>query len=394
MSILNAGTAEGKVPALDNTEGAINMKTITATAVILCTAAVAWGQQSNSASQGPDRDTVGPKGNRIHLLLSAPAEAERRGNAPTGFAVTATNLIYGTGPVMRNPTNYLIFWQPAPQAGGSFTAPPFPAGYQAGVEKFFQNVGGTPFYNIVTQYNDSTAVPVPNATSLGAPSYTDTTNAGPSGCDGLPSGTVGNTPDCPLTDGDIQSEVTAAIKANPAWASPGINVEYFVFTPSGVGECSGLQKDGVTWNCFTVTPLGTNESGAFCAYHSFFSGNTIYAFQPFASTGNCFPSMAIQNLGYPNGVAVDVVLGEVSHEMIESNTDPHLDAWRGTGLNSDEIGDKCNFIYGYLAPDGTDIVLNGTRYKIQEEFSNDVTQCTKRYGPSPVTANPVTLAIG
>ena len=80
--------------------------------------------------------------------------------------------------------------------------------------------------------------------------------------------------------------------------------------------------------------------------------------------------------------------------MIESNTDPLLNAWQGTGGGSDEIGDKCNFIYGYLAPDGTDIVLNGNRFKIQEEFSNDVTACTKRYGPSPVTAIPGTLAFG
>ena len=94
------------------------MKTITATAVILCTAAVAWGQQSNSASQGPDRDTVAPKGNRIHHLLSAPAEAQRRAQeAPVGFAATGTNLVYGgSGPVMRNPTNYLIFWQPPSRA--------------------------------------------------------------------------------------------------------------------------------------------------------------------------------------------------------------------------------------------------------------------------------------
>ena len=239
-------------------------------------------------------------------MLSAPAEAERRGNAPTGFAVTATNLIYGTGPVMRNPTNYFIFWQPAPQAGGSFTAPAFPAGYQAGVEKFFQNVGGTPFYNIVTQYNDSTAVPVPNATSLGAPSYTDTTTAAPSGCNGTASGTVGATPNCPLTDGDIQNEVTVAIKANPAWATPGINVEYFVFTPSDVGECSDLQKDGVTWNCFTINNppgLGPNEAGVFCAYHSFFGSNTIYAYLPFSSNGPLLSVQCNSKSGLPERIS-------------------------------------------------------------------------------------------
>jgi hypothetical protein len=271
---------------------------------------------------------------------------------------------------MRNPTNYLIFWQPPGRAA-------FPAGYQAGIEQFFQNVGGTPFYNIVTQYNDSSGVPVPNSASLGAPSFTDTTTAAPSGNDG----TIAH----PLTDGDIQNEVTVALAANPAWASPSVNVEYFVFTPSDVDECFSSSS------CFSING-GSN--GKYCAYHTFFNGTTIYAYMPFASNGSCFPSNAIQSLGSPNGVAVDIVLGAVSHEMIESNTDPLLNAWQGTGGISDEIGDKCAFIYGYVAPDGTSVVLNGNRYQIQEEFSNDVTACAKRYGAAPVTGTPGPVAFG
>ena len=333
-------------------------------------ATLAWGQQTARSHQA-----VSDSGNVVHMLFSAPIEAQNAAqNAPAaqgaGFAPTATNLVYGTGPVMRNPTNYLIFWQPPGRAA-------FPAGYQTAIEKFFQNVGGTPFYNIVTQYGDSSGTPVPNATSLGAPSFTDTTTAPPSGNDG----TVAH----PLTDGDIQNEVTVALAANPAWASPSVNVEYFVFTPSDVDECFNSSS------CFAITG-GSN--GAYCAYHSFFNGTTIYAYQPFASNGSCYPSTAIQNLGYPNSQAVDVVLGEVSHEMIESNTDPLLNAWQGTSGITDEIGDKCNFIFGYVAPDGTNVVLNGNRFKIQEEFSNDITACTKRYGPSPVTANPGPVAFG
>jgi len=339
-------------------------------AVVAGMATLAWGQQTARSHEASSTS-----GNVVHMLFSAPVEAQNAAqnagpNAPIAFAPTATNLVYGTGPVMRNPTNYLIFWQPPGRAA-------FPAGYQTAIEKFFENIGGTPFYNIVTQYGDSSGNPVPNATSLGAPSFTDTTTVPPSGNDG----TIAN----PLTDGDIQNEVTVALAANPAWASPSVNVEYFVFTPSDVDECSD------STHCFAITG-GSN--GVFCAYHSFFSSATVYAYQPFASAGSCFPSNAIQNLGYPNSLAVDVVLGEVSHEMIESNTDPLLNAWKGTGGNSDEIGDKCNFIFGYVAPDGTNIVLNGNRFKIQEEFSNDVTACTKRFGPAPVTVNPAPVAFG
>ena len=54
-----------------------------------------------------------------------------------------------------------------------------------------------------------------------------------------------------------------------------------------------------------------------------------------------------------------------SHEEIESNTDPFLNAW--IDVCGGEIGDKCAYNYGYLAPDGTNIVLNGDRYQIQQE---------------------------
>ena len=227
------------------------MKNFTAAAVILCIASVASGQQSNASAGGLSRRAIGAKGNPIHHFfgprrsaISGPAGRRARLSRlrlqfrRTAFPQDArlANLVYGSGPVMRNPTNYLIFWQPA----GGF-APAFPAGYQAGVEKFFPNVGGTPFYNIVTQYGDSTGVPVPNSASLGAPSWTDTATAAPSGCDGTSTGDVGGTPHCPLTDGDIQNEVTAALAANPKWIRPGNNVEYFCVYAIRVGECTSKE---------------------------------------------------------------------------------------------------------------------------------------------------------
>lgn len=374
------------------------MKNYVATAVLLCACTVASGQQSTSNGKGPDREIIGPKGNRIHHFFSAPAEKQFRaqhGNA-AGFACTSTPpgctttpLIYGGGPVMRNPTNYLIFWQPP---GGVAAA--FPAGYQAGIENFFQNLGGTPFYNIVSQYNDTSGQPVPDSESLGAPSWTDTTTPAPSGCDGTATGTVGSTPHCPLTDADIQNEVSVALKANPQWAAPGINVEYFVYTPGNVGECDGPGSDG-NQQCFAINGgVGPGQDSVFCAYHSYFNSNTIYAFIAFASGGSCYGPSAVQALGYPNSQTLDIVLSPSSHEMIESNTDPLINAWQGAGGGQDEIGDKCAYIYGYVAPDGTNVVLNGNRYQIQEEFSNDFGSCTKRYGPDPVVGIPGTLAFG
>jgi len=58
-------------------------------------------------------------GNLIHIM--PPPAPPSTPSTPTPlsprFAVTASNLVYGGGPVMRNPTNYIIFWQPPGQSG-------------------------------------------------------------------------------------------------------------------------------------------------------------------------------------------------------------------------------------------------------------------------------------
>lgn len=407
---------------------------ISAVVLILTSLAPFARGQSADASKGEQgkisHEGVAPKGNTVHHFFSASREAEYRkqqadsssaefacSNPPSAGNCSGSALQYMGGPVMRNPTNYLIFWVPQPPSGD--TNPPtvsgFPAGFQASIENFFQNLSGTPFYNIVTQYNDSSGAPVPNSESLGGPSWTDTSSVAASGCDGTPTGAYGATPNCPLQDSDIQNEVSVALAANPTWLQPPqISVEYIVFTPAGIGECSNQNAMSV-WQCFAINGgVGPNEQGAFCAYHSVFnassSNGTIYAYEAFASDGNCHGV----NFGYtppnfktnfPNSAAVDIQLSPVSHEMIESNTDPLPgvnSAWQGPspGFGSDEIGDKCAYDYGYMAPDGTSMVLNGNRYQIQQEFSNDLITacggasappycaCTKRYGPSPEVSIP------
>ena len=340
--------------------------------------------QSSARAQNHEFRSDSREKNTIHILRSSLGQPGSASGI-TPFAVTATNLVQGSGPVMRNPTNYLIFWQPPGRAA-------FPAGYQTGIETFFKRVGGTPFYNIVTQYNDKSGNPAPpNATSWGG-SWVDN-SAASSGCNGSV-GAVGATPNCPLTDGDVQAEVDKAIAANPAWTAPGINVEYFVFTPSDVDECAGKDSDGNA-SCFAINGgPGPKENSDFCAYHSFYGGTKIYAYQPFAANGSCYPPSNIQATGYPNGANLDIVLSTVSHELIESNTDPHINAWKGTGGNDDEIGDKCSYKYGFVAPDGTSTLLNGTRYQIQTEWSNAVTGCAKRYGNTPALSVPTTLNFG
>lgn len=357
--------------------------------VIFCCTSIAYGgpppATGATASVG-GLNVVTDTGGTVHVFLSTEAQKQAdAARAASAAACVPGDLLYNGGSVMRNPTNYLIFWVPQAPPGGTARLP-FPAGYQAGVEKFFQDLSATPFYNIVTQYNDTTATPVPDSESLGGPSFLDTTTVAPSGCDGTATGAVGATPHCPLTDGDIQHEVDVALAANPTWAKPGPNVEYFVYTPSDAGECNGTNMMGMN-TCFAINGgVGTNEVGQYCAYHGV-HGAGPYAFQPFSGNGSCNT-----NVAFPNGQNVDNVLNSTSHEMIESNTDPFLNAW--IDVCGAEIGDKCNFIFGFTTVDGTNIVLNGDRYQIQEEFSNDIHGCAKRFGDPPVTSVPSSLDFG
>jgi hypothetical protein len=320
---------------------------------------------------------VSTNGNAARLFLSRPAVEQLHGNVAGAAVIGAngtTDLLYHGGPVMRNPVNYLIFWQPTGFASS------FPAGFQAGIQRFFQDVGDTPYYNINSQYNDTSGVPVPNSASFGG-AFTYTAAYPHAG-----------TQADPLTDADIQAAVTAAIAANPGWVAPGINTMYFVFTAPTVHQCFNAT------NCF-AQPDETN--GKYCAYHSMFgsaSAPRIYAFEPFDQDAGA--SCTGQSV-FPNGQAIDVQLSTVSHEMVEANTDPGAgsgivtDGWYDTDGLSGENGDKCAYNYGYVAPDGTNIVLNGNPYQLQQEWSNNPLRgCVKRYGDAPVTAVQGSLNFG
>src|SRR6476646_9734423 len=77
---------------------------------LLFTGVLAWGQLVPGNAH--PRDVVNNKGQKAHLLLSTNLEAAHHpAGQSIGSAPTATRMVYGGGPVMRNPTNYLIFWQ-------------------------------------------------------------------------------------------------------------------------------------------------------------------------------------------------------------------------------------------------------------------------------------------
>lgn len=302
-------------------------------------------------------DVKSAHGNRAHLM---PTYRAFRHAAADGTFDSTSPLVQGSGPIMEEPTNYLIFWQPP----GTH----FPSGYQAAIEQFFKDVGGTPFLQIEKQYCGSGGK-CPKGISHYGGTWTDT-NAYP----GTDDGSTTN----PLTDGDMQTAVNDAIGANSSWNGPGTNTMYFVFT----GIIDGTSPAEPIHSCMgsdCFAGLDTNPSGsAYCAYHGNFSssGNdVIYAVQPEDALGACYPG-SYNGGPYPNGAGnVDITLSAVSHEMFEANTDPDLSNWRDS--TGDEIGDKCAYHYPWGDPnagpfesDGTNIVLNGDPYSLQTEWSN------------------------
>ncbi len=242
------------------------------------------------------------------------------------LAASSNNLNYAGGPVMGGTTAvYAIFWEPT----GSVSA-----NYNSLIQRYFNDVGGTPLYHNNTQYTDANGN-VPTNSFL-AGSWVDTSAY----------------PESPLLDSDIQNEVTNALNTN-GW-TPSINTIFFVFLEQNQDLCF----DSTYSQC---------ASNSFCAYHNYFGTNTIYAAMPYAASFSCNPNTS------PNTDDADQTINVTSHEQMEAATDPLLNAW--TDASGQEIGDKCAWQFGPLDAAGGDVNWNGDEYIVQQEWDNAVSGC-------------------
>lgn len=293
----------------------------------------------------------------IHKLAPPPRESEVAGVCSiSDQAPTAGNLVYGGGPVMITTTAYTIFWSPNSTIS---------ANYRTLLNRYFQDIGGTAFNNINTQYYQNPGPTyITNTTTFGG-TWLDTTNVYPGGR---------GTPADPLTGQDLKDEIVRALTANPSWNPPNGAKLYFVFTEKDIESCADTFS-GCTPGV-TSPPPG---AGSYCAYHDHFNngGNlVIWSNMPYAASwGGCIAITCS-----PNGdFDADVELSPTSHEHFEAVTDPLWDGpngWTGPGF---ENGDKCAYNYGPLQADGHNLVLSGNPYIIQREWSNADSGCVTRY---------------
>jgi hypothetical protein len=222
------------------------------------------------------------------------------------------------------------------------------------IDRFLNDTSGTSYYNILNQYPDNiNGAPLDNSILGG--SYLDTTPYPAAG-----------TRTNPLYDKDIQAEVTRAMKANN-WV-PGPNKVFHVFTGYGIESCFDSTNTGCTFN-------------AYCAYHDFFTRNSqsiIYSNMPDFNGfgGHCTP---VQQQ-FPNSDSyADPEINILSHELFEAVSDPLINAWYDSSHS--EIGDRCAWQFGSVNSDGSNLILNGHKYLVQQEWSN-YDGCTLSYGPS------------
>jgi hypothetical protein len=256
----------------------------------------------------------------------------RMQNDPASRAVlggpAVGNMTYHGGPVQHTQKVFTIFWNPS--------GPAFPAGYQTTINQFVQDLNGSTYYGIGSQYNDTTSH-ISTVLTYGG-TWLDTANA---------------IPEVALTGQDLLNEVERAKAAN-GWTSDG-NSYFQIYTPSGI----------------------VSSTANICGAHYF------YAPEPFGQIlfpqSGCFPGSP-----YPNSSFADAAINTSAHEIMETVTDPVGNAWFFNDT-SGEIGDQCNFMFGARAADGSDVTLNGHKYLIQQAWSNAVSGCSLSYS----IANPL-----
>ena len=292
------------------------------------------------------------------------------GSQVTPFDTAFTNMDYNGGPVMPSNTDYMLLWSPqGPSA--------YPPEFVGGIARFFRDLahdsgGNQNVDSVGPQYNDLTGAVANYDVRFGGV-LLDTHPYPQSQCP------VNSPVTACLTDGQIQQELVRFITAHHLKTD--LSHEYFLLTPPHVESCfsndATTSFDGCSAGIVPATLAG------FCAYH----GNTVlptmlfYANDPYdAENPRC------QDGNNPNGISDGEINGGLSHEHMESVTDPiPNDAWtNGVGKNQgEEVGDQCNRQRGTplgTAPNGAKYnqVINGHFYWYQEEWTNLGHGCVQR----------------
>jgi hypothetical protein len=215
--------------------------------------------------------------------------------------------------------------------------------------RFLTNLGSSNFIHVVDQYTGSTAN---NRYTLGT-SASVAANL--------------------LTNVASVNDILLILHAAAKSMGSGYGHEYQVFLPKGVDTCFDPPNSNI---CYSPDNIPTFF---FCAYHGSvdFSdsvGHVLFSVEPYQAVDGCAVTTPA-----PNGRLADSTANVLSHELIETITDPDGTAWVAVNtlpVLGAEIGDECE-PPSLTAPlfDPPVSNLNGHNWKIQLEYSNFYHAC-------------------
>jgi hypothetical protein len=264
-------------------------------------------------------------------------------------------LVYGGGPVLGTAgpvTITPIFWIPP---GYNMPSPT----YQSLIDQFLSDVSAastanTNVFSATTEYSQTLNG---QPTTIGGQiNYNgDQTDTDPYPAGGCPT-TTGFT--ICLTDAQMKTELMSYLAANNL--------------PEDMSHIYALMFPAQVENAFSSTD---SYPANYCAYHNYIQNGTntiLWMNEPAPILGGCSGGQS------PNNDPVaDAEISILSHEIIESMTDPLVNAWLDSKGN--EIGDECAWTFGPPLgstdtnnPNTTQYnqVINGDDYYIQTMFSN------------------------
>jgi hypothetical protein len=311
---------------------------------------------------------------------------------PTSPLGASPPLVWHNGPVMPGPTTITpIYWEPT----GYFN----PGDYRNIINTYLGNVAaasgatdnvfstgteyfgsnGTISYSIVrgTPIRDGDPFPKGRGCSVGkldaSGIYADGT--GYTAC---------------LDDAQITAEIQHVTTALGLLSD--YNHEYVMITPKHVESCFNA---GSTTNTKNVCTINHYPSAGYCAYHTMFGpdypvSGTVYANMPYpiyhspvgftcGTDAGGHGTIESPNFnGSASSTDADVEVSPLSHEIMESITDPNTTNGWFDGIGN-ENGDDCAYVFGNGT--WTDMLggtpgsfynqsINGGHYITQEEFSN------------------------
>jgi hypothetical protein len=180
-----------------------------------------------------------------------------------------------------------------------------------------------------------------------------------------------------IADASVQAELVAQITAN-ALPAPDANTSYAVFFPHGEQICMGGTCSGV--------------SGGFCAYHGTFVLNGVTA--TYQVMPDFQPGSGLETGCGSAPSPVDNVTSVLSHELVETITDPNVGIATVIGPplgwydnTNGEIGDICNAQQGTF--NGTDAVAHA----VQKQFSNAQADCIVSPLSAPSIISPASTIL-